>query len=170
FYQNTLDYRTAGHWINQTFNDLDELAGGKETMSRSILRNMPAFHGALSKLLGPTTIELIEVKTATRKKIFEDRYWGDLGFIHVCYDMCSMQSHTSICTETGYPLTVNSGDSFEMGKTSGQFAYNEDPDGSLIEYVETHKVPIVKNGMVFGFTKEEEHQTFTRLDDKVHGI
>jgi hypothetical protein len=31
-----------------------------------------------------------------------------------------------------------------MGEAAGHFAYNEDPDGTLIEYVETHKVPIAK--------------------------
>jgi hypothetical protein len=55
-----------------------------------------------------------------------------------------MQTHQNICSKNNYPLTVNSGDSFEMGEAAGQFAYNEDPDGTLIEYVETHKVPIMK--------------------------
>lgn len=31
-----------------------------------------------------------------------------------------------------------------MGDAAGQFAYIEDPDGTLIEFVETHKVPVVK--------------------------
>jgi hypothetical protein len=55
-----------------------------------------------------------------------------------------MHTHQNICAKNNYPLTVNSGDSFEMGEAAGQFAYNEDPDGTLIEYVETHKVPIMK--------------------------
>ncbi len=55
-----------------------------------------------------------------------------------------MQTHQNICAKNGRPLTVNSCDSFEMGEAAGQFAYNEDPDGTLIEYVETHKVPILK--------------------------
>ena len=33
-----------------------------------------------------------------------------------------------------------------MGDAAGQFAYIEDPDGTLIEFVETHKVPLVKAG------------------------
>jgi len=33
-----------------------------------------------------------------------------------------------LCTKKGFPFTVNSGD----------------PDGTLIEFVETHKVPILK--------------------------
>ncbi len=144
FYQNTLDYREIAHYGNQRFNDLKGLPGSNENMRRAVLKNTPTFCGAFSKLLGPTTIELIESKTTGKKKIFEDRYWGDLGFIHVCYDICSMQTHQNICSKNNYPLTVNSGDSFEMGEAAGQFAYNEDPDGTLIEYVETHKVPIMK--------------------------
>ena len=31
-----------------------------------------------------------------------------------------------------------------MGEASGHFTYIEDPDGTLIEFVETHKIPIVK--------------------------
>ena len=31
-----------------------------------------------------------------------------------------------------------------MGEAAGYFAYIEDPDGTLIEFVETHKVPIIK--------------------------
>ena len=31
-----------------------------------------------------------------------------------------------------------------MGDASGHFTYIADPDGTLIELVETHKVPIVK--------------------------
>ncbi len=31
-----------------------------------------------------------------------------------------------------------------MGEAAGHFSYIEDPDGTLIEFVETHKVPIIK--------------------------
>ncbi|MDD4395902.1 MAG: VOC family protein, partial [Bacteroidales bacterium] len=33
---------------------------------------------------------------------------------------------------------------FNMGDASGHFTYIEDPDGTLIEFVETHVVPIIK--------------------------
>ena len=36
------------------------------------------------------------------------------------------------------------GEIFDMGDASGRFAYIEDPDGTLIELVETNKVPVVK--------------------------
>ena len=31
-----------------------------------------------------------------------------------------------------------------MGEAAGHFTYIEDPDGTLIEFVETHKVPVLK--------------------------
>jgi hypothetical protein len=31
-----------------------------------------------------------------------------------------------------------------MGEAAGHFSYIEDPDGALIEFVETHKIPILK--------------------------
>ena len=31
-----------------------------------------------------------------------------------------------------------------MGDSAGRFSYIEDPDGTLIEFVETHRVPIFK--------------------------
>ena len=41
----------------------------------------------------------------------------------------------------GYSLTVDSNESFDMGDAAGRFSYIEDPDGTLIEFVETHKLP-----------------------------
>lgn len=160
FYQNILDYKTTLYEGTNLFDDLKRLSGGNRICKRTMLINQPLFCGAFSKLLGPSTIELIEVEGET-KKIFEGRYWGDLGFIHVCYDVCSMKTHESICKENGHPLTVNSGDSFDMGQAAGQFAYNEDPDETLIEYVETHKVPIFKKlGWYLHLRKRKNKKAF----------
>jgi catechol 2,3-dioxygenase-like lactoylglutathione lyase family enzyme len=142
FFQKILNYKEVNYKGNEVFEDLKVLPGNMKA-HRVILKNTPSYCGAFSKLLGPTTIELIEAEEK-RTKIFDSRWWGDLGFIHVCYDVCGMQLHADICKKEGHSLTVNSGDSFEMGEAAGQFAYNEDPDGTLIEYVETHKVPILK--------------------------
>jgi hypothetical protein len=50
----------------------------------------------------------------------------------------------SSCESKGHPFTVDSSGSFDMGEAAGYFSYIEDPDGTLIEFVETHKVPILK--------------------------
>jgi hypothetical protein len=39
---------------------------------------------------------------------------------------------------------VDSSNSFDMGKAAGHFSYIEDRDGTLIEFVETHKIPIIE--------------------------
>jgi len=45
-----------------------------------------------------------------------------------------------------------------MGDAGGRFAYVEDPDGTLIEMVETHKVPILKKlGLYFNLSNRR-HQ------------
>ena len=48
------------------------------------------------------------------------------------------------CIDKGFPFTVNSGNSFDMGEAAGQFTYCEDPDGTLIEFVKTHRLPLMK--------------------------
>jgi hypothetical protein len=95
-------------------------------------------------LLCKTEIELFELKDREPRKIFENRDWGDLGFIHQCYDIRGMKQLEKKCAETGFPFTVDSSNSFDMGKAAGHFAYCEDPDGTLIEFVETHKIPIME--------------------------
>jgi hypothetical protein len=48
------------------------------------------------------------------------------------------------CETKGFPFTVDSSNTFDMGEAGGRFSYIEDPDGTWIEFVETHKVPIMK--------------------------
>jgi hypothetical protein len=94
--------------------------------------------------LGSSVIELIKVKGRAPHKIFENRFWGDLGFIHLCFDIKDMQALKKHCAACGHPFTVESNPDFDMGDAAGQFAYIEDPDGALIEFVETHKIPVMK--------------------------
>ncbi|MGM0377659.1 MAG: VOC family protein, partial [Bacteroidota bacterium] len=67
-----------------------------------------------------------------------------LGFIHLCFDITGMQGLQEECEKKGFPFTVNSADSFDMGTTAGHFSYISDPDGTPIEFVETHKLPIIE--------------------------
>jgi hypothetical protein len=78
------------------------------------------------------------------RKIFENRFWGDWGFIHLCFDVQGMDQLQKECESAGFPFTVDSSDTFDMGEAGGRFSYIEDPDGTWIEFVETHKVPILK--------------------------
>jgi hypothetical protein len=43
-----------------------------------------------------------------------------------------------------------------MGEAAGHFTYIEDPDGTLIEFVETHKVPVLKKfGLYLNMKKRD---------------
>jgi catechol 2,3-dioxygenase-like lactoylglutathione lyase family enzyme len=115
-----------------------------QLVTRVLLKKQVSGEGAFSKLLGSVHIELIETKERTPAKIFANRYWGDCGFIHLCFDVLEMDELKKVSSNYGYPFTVDSSDSFSMGTSAGRFCYVEDPDGTLIELVETHKVPILK--------------------------
>lgn len=117
---------------------------GKGSFRRVLLRPSNPFDGAFSRLLGPSEIELVHSIDHKGRTIYQGRFWGDPGFIHLCFDVNNMAELEKICKEKGFPFTVNSGDSFDMGEAAGQFTYCEDPDGTLIEFVETHRLPILK--------------------------
>ena len=109
--------------------------------------------------MGDIQIELIQALDRKPIKLFENRFWGDLGFIHLCFDVPNMERLKVNLNKFKYPLTVDSGVTFDMGESGGRFAYVEDPDGTLIEMVETHKVPIFKKfGWYLNLKKRGQHK------------
>ncbi|MFZ1806751.1 MAG: VOC family protein [Cyclobacteriaceae bacterium] len=143
-YQSVLGYQTATYDQTNVFSDFSGLPGESKKYRRALLKSDPNRCGAFSRLLGDTELELVEIIDEQPKKIFENRYWGDLGFIHVCFDVHGMKQLGDSCAENNFPFTVDSSNSFDMGKAAGHFTYCEDPDGTLIEFVETHKIPIME--------------------------
>jgi catechol 2,3-dioxygenase-like lactoylglutathione lyase family enzyme/uncharacterized glyoxalase superfamily protein PhnB len=128
-----------------TFDDLAQLPGGKDRNFRRVLLTASKKpQGGFSNLLGTARIELIQALDYEGKKMFKDRFWGDIGFIHLCFDVQDMADLRTSCEKAGYPFTVDSANSFDMGEAAGHFSYIEDHDGTLIEFVETHKIPILK--------------------------
>lgn len=124
--------------------DLAKLPDGDLSYRRVILTQSKQGTGPFTPLLGQNRLELLQCTEKKGRKIFENRFWGDLGFIHLCFDVRGMDALKARGKELGYPFTVDSADSFDMGKAAGRFGYVEDPDGTLIEFVETHKLPIVE--------------------------
>ncbi|MEC4004372.1 VOC family protein [Flavobacterium sp. SUN052] len=100
--------------------------------------------GAFNNLLGNVSIELIQNLDKTAPKIYANRFWGDCGFIHLCFDVVAMDKLKSHVENHGLKFSVDSNNTFAMDNASGRFCYIEDPDGTLIELVETHKVPVLK--------------------------
>jgi len=143
-YSDILGYDVITYDKEGVFADFAGLQGGSNSFRRVLLEHKELKKGAFSQLFGPTKIELVQVKNRKPEKIFKDRFWGDLGFIHLCYDINGMEALRKECAEKGFPFTVDSSESFDMGEAAGHFSYIEDPDGTLIEFVETHKIPIIK--------------------------
>jgi catechol 2,3-dioxygenase-like lactoylglutathione lyase family enzyme len=143
-YRDILEYDEIVYDETGIFEDFGNLNGGKRKARRIKLKHTSLRKGSFSKLLGPTTIELVALTEEKGTKIYKDRYWGDLGFIHICFDIRHMDSLRSECELKGFPFTVDSQNSFDMGEAAGHFSYIADPDGTLIEFVETHKIPIMK--------------------------
>jgi catechol 2,3-dioxygenase-like lactoylglutathione lyase family enzyme len=144
FYSKILGYDTVVYDQTARFQDLEQIPGGLENVRRVLLRHSKPRRGAFSKLLGSSEIELVQTERPGRRKIFENRFWGDRGFIHLCFDINGMEDLRKTCEAQGHPFTVDSSNSFDMGEAAGHFSYIEDPDGTLIEFVETHKIPILK--------------------------
>lgn len=150
FYNDILGYDKIIFDETAVFKDFQNINGAENKIRRVLLTHSKNRTGPFSKMLGRSQIELIENKkpNTTPKKIFENRYWGDLGFIHLCFDISDMNDLREKCKAYGNPFTVDSAtahkEGFDMGEAAGHFSYIEDPDGTLIEFVETHKVPILK--------------------------
>ncbi len=139
------------------FSDFENLEGGKNRVRRILLRKPQSKEGAFAKLFGNIELELIQVLDKKPNVIFENRSWGDLGYIHLCFDALNMDLLADKLKENDYDFVVDSANSFDMGDAAGRFTYIEDPDGTLIEFVETHKVPILKKiGWYINLRKREK--------------
>ena len=111
---------------------------------RVLLKKETTGKGAFNKLLGNVEIELVQLMDRKPSIIYKDRFWGDCGFIHLCFDVLDMEGLKAQACSLGIQFTVDSQNSFEMENAAGRFCYAEDPDGTLIELVETHRIPILK--------------------------
>lgn len=148
-YSDILGYDLVVYDKTDVFPDLSILPGGDNKIRRVLLRASEPFNGPFTKIFGQSQIELISTAGRPGKKIYEGRFWGDPGFIHLCFDIRGMDELKSYCLSRDYPFTVDSkksfeGNSFDMGEAAGHFSYVEDPDGTLIEFVESHKLPVLK--------------------------
>lgn len=125
--------------------DLMDFKDGNLEFDRVRLSPGSRHTGAFSDILGNFYIDLISVKDQeVEEHRYKDRYWGDPGFIHLCFDVNKMNGIKQRADKLGSPFTVDSGESFSMGEAAGRFAYLEDPDGTLIELVETDKITVSK--------------------------
>lgn len=165
FYSDILGYDEVVYDVKGIFPDLAMIPGGSGEIRRMLLKSSKPSAGPFSRIFGSSVVELFAAIDKPGKKIYEGRFWGDIGFIHMCFDIRGMNELREHCLATGFPFTVDSmksqeGNSFDMGEAAGHFAYTEDPDGTLIEFVETHKVPIVKKlGLYINMKKRDPNKS-----------
>jgi len=176
-YSRLLGYDKILSDFSGKFNDLIGVPGGTGTFRRVLLTHSKPRKGAFSPLFGETQIELVQALDRKPVKIFKDRLWGDLGFIHLCFDIKNMESLEKECNALGYPFTVNSNvkhnknGSFDMGEAAGHFTYIEDPDGTLIEFVETHRIPLLKSlGINLNLSKRDPEKPLPRWIINMMGL
>jgi len=148
-YQDILQYDKIIYDKTDYFEDFKMLNGGKTKMRRVLLQHSTERNGRFSEFFGPTEIELVQLIDEKPNHVYEGRMWGDPGFIHICFDIVGMDKLRKECEAKNYPFTVDSSESFDMGEAAGHFSYISDPDGIPIEFVETHKVPIIKKLGIF---------------------
>jgi catechol 2,3-dioxygenase-like lactoylglutathione lyase family enzyme len=158
FYRECLGVDKVVYDQSGFFEDLGE-ANKTRQFRRVLLSFTNQFSAPFSKLLGHVDIELIQALDRKPVKTFENRFWGDGGFIHLCFDVSNLNALKERMKSKAIDFTVDSADTFDMGKAGGRFAYAEDPDGTLIEMVETHKVPIFKKiGWYLDLQKRGQHK------------
>jgi catechol 2,3-dioxygenase-like lactoylglutathione lyase family enzyme len=143
-FRDVLGYDEVIYEKTDAFIDFKPLIGGHYPCSRILLRHSQKRVGGFAPLLGPSEIELVQVFDRTPNKIFGNRFWGECGFIQLCFDVNGMDGLKAKLATEGYHFTVDSAESFKMEGAAGRFAYIETVDGTLIEFVETHKIPILK--------------------------
>jgi catechol 2,3-dioxygenase-like lactoylglutathione lyase family enzyme len=169
-YRDVLGYDEPVYDERGTFDDLRGLPGEDQPVRRVLLRHGPR-SGPFSELMGPSTVELVQLEKGRGHRIFANRYWGDLGFIHLCFDVRGMDELAARCAQAGHAFTVDSSNTFDMGDAGGRFSYIEDPDGTLIEFVETHKVPVVKKlGMSLDLLKRPADRPLPRWMIRLLGL
>jgi catechol 2,3-dioxygenase-like lactoylglutathione lyase family enzyme len=156
FYKDILGYDTVLYDATDVFEDFLKIPGGNDRFRRVLLGHSQKRKGPFSNFLNESQIELVQIVNFNKRqprKIydFDTHLWGDPGFIQICYDIRNMKELKQYCESKGCYFKCDSNPEayeseakiFDMGGAAGHFTYIEDPDGNLIEFVETYYVPIV---------------------------
>ena len=171
FYQKLLGFDRVVYDEEGRFADFTALPGGDREVRRALLERSTPARGWFSDLFAPNRVELVMTKEYQGRHIFEERQWGDLGFIHLCFDVWGMDQLKDACSAAGHPFTVDSNETFEMGEAGGRFSYIEDPDGTLIEFVETHGITVHKKlGLKVNLAKKKEAKPLPKYMLKMMGF
>lgn len=161
FYSSVLDYDQIEYDLTESYADFSGVPGGHYKLRRVMLSRSKPLEGPFCELMGPSHIELVEriAKIGAHKshKIYEGRMWGDPGFIHLCFDVRNMEEVRNDAARYGHDFVCDSGKDSSIGDISGHFTCMEDPDGTLIRFVETSRMPLIKKlGIQLNLNKADD--------------
>ena len=162
-YSNILGYDKVIYDESGVFEDWKGLPGGTKRFRRVLLGRTNPCKGGFNKLSGQTQIELIQDLSDRKKnKIYEDRMWGDIGFVHLGFDVRNMKELGESLDDAGFGFTCDTNEVLSMGdSTKVHCTYIEDPDGTLIELIEVYKIPILeKVGLYLNVEKRNPEKPF----------
>lgn len=160
FYQRLLGLDKVLSDVTGNFKDLAVLNGGEGRFRRVKLCTSNNCEGPLGHIYGPYTLELIQALDRTPVKLFEGRWWGDPGFIQICLDIRNMEGIHARVKAMGSDFVCDGGDDFSMGDADGHFTYVVDPDDTMIEFVETTRIPVVKKlGISINLRGRDPHKS-----------
>ena len=163
FYGKLLGYDVVEYDETGVFDDLQCINGGDKRIRRMMLKQSAPMQGPLCELMGPSHIELVRSLDRQPVILYEGRWWGDPGFIHLCFDIRNMADVKKTSEALGHPFVCDSGADFQMGEADGHFTYVEDPDRTLIEFVETFKIPVLKRfGIYLNLKKYDDCKPLPR--------
>jgi catechol 2,3-dioxygenase-like lactoylglutathione lyase family enzyme len=126
------------------------MPGGGKKFRRVVLTQSAPTGGGFAKVMGRTYIELAQAIDYKPSKIYEGRMWGDIGFVHLGFDVRGMVALGEDLAKAGFGFTCDTKNTLDMGGTTRvHCTYIEDPDGTLIEMIEVYKIPIIEKLGIF---------------------
>ncbi len=150
-YSDILGYDKVIYDETSNFEDWNNIAGGNSTYRRIMLVQSNPSGGGFSNMSGDTYLELVEdISDRPKLKIYEGRLWGDIGFVHLGFDVRGMGELGKELDKAGFGFTCDTKNVLSMGdSTKVHCTYIEDPDGTLIELIEVYKIPIIEKLGIF---------------------
>lgn len=148
-YSDLLGYNKVVHDEQGIIEEWEGLPGAGRHFRRILLGQSDPPGGGFAKVTGKTYIELIQDLDRTPQRIFDNRIWADLGFVHLGLDVRGMEDLGQRLTEHGFGFTCDSRSALDMGNTKVHCTYIDDPDQTWLELIEVHKVPIVEKWGIY---------------------
>jgi len=154
YYKNVLGYSKIIYDWDGTDSNLSSIPGADKKMRRVMLTKPEGSTSLFRYFFKAGMIELIEVKSESQNRIFNNRGWGDQGIFELCFDVNEIgNTFKNLVNNGASPVLEPNIDAFDMGEeTSALFGYVNDPDGLYIEIVEIAGFRIM-NGIKFDLRK-----------------